>query len=175
MSAVLDSLIARNSTYALGHTARPPLPTLNTIIVSCTDSRVDPAHILGIEPGEAVVLRNSGGRVTEAIEQDIGLLIAMASKAMGMPAKPNIVLIHHTQCGAEMLADPAVVDALSGASGIASEALMGLAIANHHTSLEEDVGRLAASRLVPTGVTVSALLYDQMSGRAEFLFSRTLS
>lgn len=172
---IAQTLLARNAAYAEAHEPRPPLPTLNTIVVTCTDARVDPAHILGLGAGEAVVLRNIGGRITEAVEQDIGILIAMASKAMGEPARPKIVLVHHTQCGAEMLCDDTVAKGLSASSGIAERVLTKLAIADHAKSLRADVDRLASSALVPAGVEVFALRYDQTSGHAEELFSETLA
>lgn len=174
MTALTDHLIARNADYAKTHEPRPPLPSLNTIVVSCTDARIDPAHILGVQPGEVVVLRNAGGRVTDAIERDIGLLIAMASKAMGRPADPEIVLVHHTQCGLEMLCNPEVVRGLSHATKIPPGTLEDLAISDHEASLREDVRRLAASPHIPSGPTVSALRYDQTSGQIELLFSEAL-
>ena len=76
MKNVPDQLLQRNEAYAQHHEPLAPLPTLNTIVISCVDARIDPAHILGLAPGEAVVLRNAGGRVTDAVLQDIALLIA---------------------------------------------------------------------------------------------------
>ncbi len=174
MTALTDQLIARNAEYAQTHQARPPLPTLNTIVVSCVDARVDPAHLLGLAPGEAVVLRNAGGRVTAEVEQDIGLLIAMASKALGRPATPEIVLIHHTQCGVEMLANPEVSAALGDATQIPAATLQARAIDGHEASLRADMQRLSASPHVPSGPVVSAVRYDQTTGRAELLFSEAL-
>ncbi|MGH1345815.1 MAG: carbonic anhydrase [Nannocystales bacterium] len=174
MSDITDQLIARNANYARTHEPRAPLPTLNTIVVSCVDARVDPAHLLGLTSGEAVVLRNAGGRVTEAVEQDIGLLCAMASKAMGRPADPEIVLIHHTQCGVELLCKEEVVEGLSRATSIAPEVLKDRAISDHEASLRRDVERLSASEHVPSGPKVSAMRYDQTSGHIELLFSEVL-
>lgn len=174
MTALTDQLIARNAEYAKTHQARPPLPTLNTIVISCVDARVDPAHLLGLRPGEAVVLRNAGGRVTEEVEQDIALLIAMASKMLGRPANPEIVLIHHTQCGVEMLSNPEVSAGLSHATQIPAATLQARAIDDHDASLRADVQRLSASRHVPSGPVVSAVRYDQTTGRTEVLFSEAL-
>jgi len=50
------------------------LPGVKAIIIGCADMRVDPAHILGIKPGEAVVLRNIGGRITPGLLEELGLL-----------------------------------------------------------------------------------------------------
>lgn len=175
MSRITDMLLARNETYAAAHEPRPPLPSLNTIVVSCTDARVDPAHVLGLAPGEAVVLRNAGGRVSEAIEREVGLLIAMASTALGRPAQPDIVLIHHTDCGVERLADPKAVARLSRASGISDGTLEGLVIQDPVESLNEDVERLQKSPYIMRGAQVSAIVYDQHSGRASLVTTSTLT
>jgi len=66
----LDSMLERNKDFAASHSAaREPmpraLPNVKAIIIGCADMRVDPAHVLGIKAGEAVVMRNIGGRVTQ--------------------------------------------------------------------------------------------------------------
>src|SRR5579871_5848623 len=76
----LDTLTERNHDFAAHQFAAglPLMPTLRTLIISCADPRVDPAHVLGLELGEALVLRNAGGRVTPATLQMIALLGAIA-------------------------------------------------------------------------------------------------
>lgn len=175
MKNVPDQLLQRNEAYAQHHEPLAPLPTLNTIVISCVDARIDPAHILGLAPGEAVVLRNAGGRVTDAVLQDIALLIAMASRAMPRPAQPEIVLIHHTDCGVERLRDAAVVQGLSNAAGIEAAHLHAIAIHDHAASLREDFERLETCALVPAGSRVTALRHDQRSGRAEIVFQEDLT
>lgn len=101
------------------------------------------------------------------MERDIGLLIALAPRAMGEPACPEIVLVHHTQCGVEMLRQPEVVAGLSRGSGIPSDVLEGLAIHDHSDSLRADIERLKRSPRVAAGARVSGLRYDQTSGKAE--------
>ena len=75
-----DTLTERNQDFAAHQFAAnlPLMPTLRTLIISCADPRVDPAHVLGLELGEALVLRNAGGRVTPATLQIIALLGAIA-------------------------------------------------------------------------------------------------
>ena len=77
-----DSLIQRNKDFAsqqsAGGTLMPSLPkafpSVKAIIIGCADMRVDPAHVLGIKPGEAVVMRNIGGRITPGLLEQLGLL-----------------------------------------------------------------------------------------------------
>ena len=75
----------------------------------------------------------------------------------------------------ERLASPEVADGLSRASGIPKGNLAQLAITDHEASLRADLDRLAASPYVPPGSRVSGLRYDQMTGRAQVVFTETLS
>src|SRR5262245_50507059 len=78
----LDDMLQRNKGFAAqqsdGGTLMPSLPralpNVKTIIIGCADMRVDPAHVFGIKPGEAVVLRNIGGRITPGLLEQLGLL-----------------------------------------------------------------------------------------------------
>src|SRR5215813_6640201 len=81
MSA-LDSMIERNKDFAARQSAARTLmpslpralPKVKAIIIGCADMRVDPAHVLGIKPGEAVVVRNIRGRITPGLLKQLGLL-----------------------------------------------------------------------------------------------------
>src|SRR6185437_14580107 len=86
----LDMLVQRNHEFAAhrfvaGLSMRP---SLHTLIISCADPRVDPVHILGLEQGEAVVLRNVGGRVTPGTLQLLTMLLQVPTGA-GAPASNN--------------------------------------------------------------------------------------
>src|SRR5258708_36178101 len=75
-----ETLIERNHDFAEQHfTADLPLmPILRTMVISCMDPRVDPAHLLGLEQGEALVLRNIGGRITPSTLEAMGMLQTIA-------------------------------------------------------------------------------------------------
>src|ERR1700678_3461024 len=78
----LDSMLQRNKNFAAQQSAAgtlmpslpPALPNVKAIIIGCADMRVDPAHVLGIKPGEAVVIRNIGGRITPGLLEQLALL-----------------------------------------------------------------------------------------------------
>jgi Carbonic anhydrase len=78
----LDSMLKHNKDFAarqsVAGTLMPSLPralpNVKAIIIGCADMRVDPAHVLGITPGEAVVMRNIGGRITPGLLEQLGLL-----------------------------------------------------------------------------------------------------
>ncbi|WP_422036931.1 carbonic anhydrase [Roseibium sp.] len=160
------ALLTRNSRFADTFAAAdlPVLPKLGTLILTCIDARVDPAHVLGLDLGDAVVLRNNGGRVTPAIIDEIATLAFMVGKMTGNPAPEfNVVLMQHTQCGAQNFASPDFQDALHSALGIdVSQS----AILDQETDLKRDIDRLRDAPVIPGGLTVSALLYDVKTGRA---------
>src|SRR5260370_31988084 len=78
----LDSMLERNKDFAARQAAAGTLlpslprslPNLKAVIIGCADMRVDPAHVLGIKPGEAVIMRNIGGRTTPKLLEQLGLL-----------------------------------------------------------------------------------------------------
>ena len=71
----LDLMLKRNKESATAvPSLQQSLQTLKAVIIGCADMRVDPAHVLGIKPGEAVVMRNIGGRVTPGLLKEFGLL-----------------------------------------------------------------------------------------------------
>lgn len=170
MFEVVKTLVTRNKTYAVDHVPRPPLPTMNTIVICCLDARIDPASFLGLELGEALVVRNAGGRFTKAVEQELAVIIAMVSKALGRPLRPNIVVVHHTDCGVENLANPELAASLSQACSVDASFVAAMAISDHETSLRTDLANISASVHLPAGLPVSGVIYDQGTGAATVLF-----
>ena len=78
--------------------------------LTCLDHRVDPAITLGLKLGDAPVIRNAGGRVTEAVIEDIAYLAFLAEQVSAGQVDDDrlfeVAIIHHTQCGTSFLADP---------------------------------------------------------------------
>jgi len=175
MSQVLETFLSRNEAYTQHHKPLPPLPSLNTIVVSCIDARIDPAHILGIAPGEALVIRTAGGRVTEAVEQEVGMIIAMVAKLTGRAPQPKIVLIHHTDCGMEKFKNAELVTHVSHACGVSQDYLEQIAIGDHSASLKNDLEKLKNSSYLPNGLEISGLIYNQSTGRASVDFANVIS
>ncbi len=164
----LDTLYDRNEVFArtFDQGDLPILPRRPTIVLTCVDSRVDPAHFLGLELGDTLVLRNLGGRVTDDVEQSVALLLGMTRLVAGASAPAfSVAIVHHTDCGLERIAAPGPRQALGQSTGLEPGLLEALAISDHETSLMDDIERLRASDLVPPELLVSAHLYDVRSGR----------
>jgi carbonic anhydrase len=117
----LDSMLERNKDFAAQQSAAGTLmpslpeatPNLKAMIIGCADMRVDPAHLLGLKPGEALVLRNIGGRITPVLLQELGMLGRVGQvmgKVAGGGGEFHLVVLQHTDCGITRLAgDPAIL------------------------------------------------------------------
>ena len=100
----LDSMVKRNKDFAAQQSAAGTLmpslpgamPNVKAIIIGCADMRVDPAHVLGIKPGEAVVIRNIGGRITPGLLEQLGLLGRIGEVAGEIPGGGGEFHIHRT-------------------------------------------------------------------------------
>src|ERR1700691_4973711 len=90
----LDHLLQRNKEFAARQSAAGTLmpslpralPNVKAIVIGCADMRVDPADILGIKPGEAVVMRNIGGRITPGLLEELGMLGRIGERGGSVPA-----------------------------------------------------------------------------------------
>lgn len=158
------ALLERNRTFAenFGASDLPPLPKMRTVILTCVDARVDPAHVLGLELGDAVVIRNSGGRVTRDVIEEIGSLAVMVEQMNGgKPGPFEVIIMEHTQCGAQRFADPQLQSAIKAKIGVD---VSGLAITNHEDDLKGDIEKLRTASEIPGYIVVSAMLYDVATG-----------
>ncbi len=161
-------LLERNRPFARSFSGGelPIKPRFGQLVLSCVDARTDPAHYLGLEVGDAAVMRTLGGRVTDGAEQDIAVLANLMTVIGGGGDGPglDVLVVHHTDCGLERLADPDRRARMSELSGIDEGDLDALAIHDHDAALETDVLRLRNSKILPEGVTVSGYLYHHASG-----------
>src|SRR5580704_4996090 len=119
--STLDDLLQRNKDFAVQQSAAGTLmpsfpravPNIKAIIIGCADMRADPAHVLGIRPGEAVVLRNIGGRITPGLLEQLGLLARIGELVGEIPGggeEFHLIVLQHTDCGMTRLAgDPALL------------------------------------------------------------------
>ncbi|HSO97382.1 MAG TPA: carbonic anhydrase [Solirubrobacteraceae bacterium] len=119
----------RNARAEAAASGLPAPPALRTAVVTCMDARIDVYAALGLGRGEAHVLRNAGGIVTD----DVRRSLAISQRRLGTEA---VVLIHHTRCGMEGLDEDALRTELSEAAGAAPPFPLG-----GFSSAEDDVRR----------------------------------
>ena len=154
----LNPLLDRNQAFAAtgAHEGLTPIPTQQLIVVTCMDGRVDPAHILGVELGDALVLRNAGGRVTHDVLQEIAFVGAVTEMMFGDEAEPfEVAVIHHTACGSGFLADPGFRATLSARTGADDQTLADAAVTDPFESVQRDLKLLAESPLLPLKASIS--------------------
>jgi len=153
----MTPLLARNEQFARTYTpAALGIPAAQLLVVTCLDHRVDPAIVLGLQLGEAPVIRNAGGRVTQAV---IAFVAFLAEQLFGGQDAADtlfeVAVIHHTQCATGFLADPGLADAALAAS----------VVADPHATVQADVERLLTSPLLTPKVSVSGHVYAIATGR----------
>lgn len=162
----INLLKTRNQDFArnFAQSDLAPLPKLGMIIVACVDARVNPTTIFGLELGDAVIMRNNGGRVTPAIIEEITALSFLVSKATGQESPEfHILLMQHTKCGAQQFAAPDFQARIRKRTGIDVSAS---AITNQENDLMVDICRLRDAANLQDNLTVSAMLYNVETGMA---------
>jgi carbonic anhydrase len=171
-----DSILQRNEAFAVQQseagTLMPSLPealqTLKAVIIGCADMRVDPAHVLGIKPGEAVVMRNIGGRVTPGLLEEFGLLGRIGEVAERIPGggqEFHLIVLHHTDCGStRLVGDPAM---LAHYFQIPETEVEAKSVRDPRKGVAVDVAALRAIPALPAQWLVSGLVYDVATGLVE--------
>jgi carbonic anhydrase len=174
----LDYLVQRNKEFAVKQSAAGTLmpslpqamPKVKAIIIGCADMRVDPAHVLGLQPGEAVVLRNIGGRITPGLLQQLGLLGRIGEVAGEVPGgggEFHMIVLQHTDCGITRLArDPAM---LAPYFQIQESELKGKAVTDPRAAVAADVAALRAIPALPGMWLISGLMYDVSTGLVDIV------
>lgn len=172
----LESMLERNREFASRESAAgslmpslpPALPKVKAVIIGCADMRVDPAHVLGLRSGEAVVMRNIGGRITPGLLEQMGLLGRIAEVAREIPGgggEFHLIVLHHTDCGITRLAgDPAM---LTPYFGTTEQELGAKAVTDPRKAVAVDVAALRAVPALPGTWLVSGLVYDVATGLVE--------
>src|SRR4051812_6765546 len=156
---VTDELLHNNEAYADGfaHGNLPLPPARKLAVVACMDARLDVHAILGLAPGDAHVIRNAGGVITD----DEVRSLAISQRLLGTE---EIILIHHTDCGMLTFTDDAFKRSIQDETGIRPEWA-----AEAFPDLDEDVrqsiARINASPFIPHKNAVRGFVYDVTTGK----------
>jgi carbonic anhydrase len=166
----MTALRERNERFAASYSAIAIAPpSLGMIIVTCMEHRVDPAITLGLELGEAAVIRNTGGRITEAVIEEVAYIAQIGEHLFAGDGTDDelfeVSVIHHTQCGSGFLAEPAFRRRFAATTGRHETELEALAVTDPHATVRADVDRLLASPMLSSKVSVSGHVYDIATGR----------
>ena len=157
--SVTDELIRNNESYvksfAKGHLPLPPAK--GVAVLACMDARIDVHKILGLEEGEAHVIRNAGGVATD----DAIRSLTISQRLLGTK---EIILIHHTDCGMLTFKDDDVKKKIESEVGIKPSFALE-AFDNLEDDVKQSIARIEASPFIPNKKSVRGFVYDAKTGR----------
>jgi len=157
--SAIDELLKNNEAYAEGFDKAdlPSPPAKRLAVVACMDARLQPEKALGLEEGDAHVIRNAGGVVTD----DEIRSLAISQRLLGTE---EIVLIHHTDCGMLTFSDDDFRRQLEQETGVkphwAAEAFDDL-----EGDVRQSIARIKASPFIPRKESVRGFVYEVETGR----------
>jgi carbonic anhydrase len=189
MAMVRDEVLAANGAYSreFGDRARLAMPPARRFaILTCMDARLDPAKYGGLREGDAHVIRNAGGRVTD----DAIRSLVISHKLLGTN---EWFVIHHTDCGMETFTDQVMRDLLArsldtavldaqgwhdigkGPGSTEGEFIDWLTIDNREQAVVRDVRRLRSHPLVPSSIPIYGYIFDVKTGKLDEVADATRS
>jgi len=157
--SVIDETLQANAKYAADFTkgALPLPPGRQVAVVVCMDARIDPAKALGLSEGDAHVIRNAGGRVSEALRS-----LAISQTLLGTK---EVAVIHHTDCGMLTFTDESIRNQLREKRGVDADDVAFLPFHDLDQSVRDDLATYKRSGLVRQDVTPRGFVYDVKTGR----------
>ncbi|HET9672504.1 MAG TPA: carbonic anhydrase [Actinomycetota bacterium] len=133
-------------------------PARGVLVLTCIDARIDPAKALGLDIGDAHVVRNAGGRAS-----DDAIRSALISSWL-LGTREHVV-IHHTDCGMQKFTDDALLGKIREEKGVDLDGQSFLTFSDLEGSVRDDVAKLREHPGLPDGVSVSGYVYEVESGR----------
>ena len=158
--SVFEEFLKANSAYAAsfskGQLSMPP--SRHVAVLTCMDARLHPAAALGLELGDAHVIRNAGGRASE----DAIRSLVISQRLLGTT---EIVVIHHTDCGMLTFTNAELAQKIQQDLGVDVGSRDFLPFRDLKKSVRDDVATLRASPLIPDDVPIRGAVYDVRTGR----------
>jgi len=155
--SVTDELLENNRAYAAAFRGPLPLPPAKHVaVLACMDARLDVYRILGLHEGEAHVIRNAGGVVTD----DEIRSLTISQRLLGTE---EIVLIHHTDCGMLTFTDDAFATQLEADTGVAPQ-WSAEAFGDLDDDVRQSIARIQASPFIPLKDSVRGFVFDVATG-----------
>ena len=157
---VVQEFLKANENYAAnfqkGHLPMPP--ARHVAVLTCMDARLHPARFLGLQEGDAHVIRNAGGRASE----DAIRSLVISEQLLGTN---TIVVIHHTDCGMLTFSNSDLRTKIKQELHANADSIDFLPFGNLEQSVRDDVATLKASPLIPDNIEISGFIYDVESGK----------
>ncbi|MEV6625997.1 carbonic anhydrase [Amycolatopsis sp. NPDC051106] len=156
--SVTDELLANNAGYAARFTGPLPLPPAKHVaVLACMDARINVYGVLGLNEGEAHVIRNAGGVVTE----DEIRSLAISQRLLGTE---EIILIHHTDCGMLTFTDDGFKKSIQEDVGV-KPAWAAEAFSDLDEDVRQSIARIKNSPFVPKKDSIRGFVFDVATGK----------
>jgi len=156
---VFDDLLAANRRFAetFGLSGFDGVAHAGVALVTCMDSRIDPLGMLGLRPGDAKILRNPGGRVTEEALEALVLGVHLLDVT-------RILVVPHTRCAMSEASQDELRERVGASAGQdASWQTFGV-VDDQEAALADDVRKLRSHPLIPDSIEVGGFIYDVDTG-----------
>src|SRR5579859_5993416 len=159
LMAVIQEFLKANEAYASNFQkgSLPLPPGRKVAVLACMDARLDPARILGLEEGDAHVIRNAGGRAADALRS-----LIISEQLLGTN---TIVIIHHTDCGMLTFTDEDIHSKIKQELHADADYIAFLPFKNLEQSVRDDIAFLRSSPLIPDNIEIKGFIYDVRSGK----------
>jgi carbonic anhydrase len=159
MTTATDNLLDNNAAYvSTFDTGDLPLPPARKLaVLACMDARLDPAKVLGLDEGDAHVIRNAGGVVSD----DAVRSLAISQNLLGTE---EIILIHHTDCGMLTFTDDEFAAKLEAETGERPE-WRAHAFADLEQNVRDSIEKIRESPFVPRADSIKGYVYEVETGR----------
>ena len=156
--SVTDGLLANNERYAESfHGSLPLVPSAHLAVVACMDSRMKIFALLGLQDGQAHIIRNAGGVVTDDVIRSLTI-------SQRLLATTSIVLVHHTDCGMLTFTDDQFKASIQEETGIKPE-WAAEAFPDLDTDVRQSIARIKVSPFIPHTDDVRGFVFDITTGR----------
>lgn len=159
MTDAFDDVLAANAEYARSFALKGLAPTAarGLAVVTCMDSRIEPLAMLGLQPGDAKIMRNAGARVSD----DVLRTLVLAVHLLGVT---RVLVVPHTGCRMAQSSDDDVHELIRRTRGIDTRSLDFRTTPDQLASLAEDVTRITAHPMLPKDLAVGGAMYDVETG-----------
>lgn len=147
--------------------AIPFVPFGQLYVITCIDPRVEPAAVLGVNLGDAIVARNVGGRVTPSVVKDLAWICHLHQNKTPDADWFEVAVIHHTDCGSALFADDELRHSYAARGGYDEPTAAAMAVLDPTETAREDVERLrTAPELAPNirDLKIGGYAYDLKTG-----------
>jgi carbonic anhydrase len=176
----LATLLDRNKAFAATDAVAknpkiPFVPNQLSYVITCIDPRTEPAAILGVDLGDAIVHRVIGGRVTPAVLRDVAYISYLVDTKAPDGPWFELAVIHHTDCGSTFLADPELRHDFAARGGYDEADLAWLPATDPAATVRADVKTLVTAPQISRNIRISGYVYNTAVGTIDTVVVPTLA